>query len=1042
MKGLWLRDITDKNGNIIRYHYDVTGRLTSLVEGSGRTLRISYVSGKNLIEAISLNSSGYCFRYRYDEFDNLIEVSDPLGHRIRYEYSDPNDRHNLTAYIDANNNRTEYAYNTGDQCVRVTDAQGNDSAYQYNAALGITTVTDARGRVSVYVHRHRLITKIIDSDGRQTSYTYDQHFFRNSRTDDSGRTTNWTNDRFGNALEIRELDEDGEEKVLSVMTYDELTQRVKTITSLGRQTVFTYDSTGNMVEKNEPGPEGARALTTYTLNYSGQVAGITDPSGIQTRFEYDVYGNVVKEISADGHYRQYTYDARNNLLTSGFDEEPPTVYEYDLSNRLIKITHPDGSDESMSYDAHGNLLSRRDANGNISIYEYNNLNQLVKTTDAEGRVTSYRYDAVGNAVETARVYEQRNLTRTRVFDDHFNRVTRITDETGRRTDYSYESVAGVMNGSEFNAKTVYPRTGEALREQYNQYDRRYRLTYSCNALNNGMRFSYDSADNVSGMRTMDDRLIVSYTRDAQTGLPVAEQTAIGTKRYTYNLNSALKTSTDMHGRVSTCSYDNSGRLQRIIYSDNTSLEYTYNQYGMISAMIDPAGTTAYSYDARCRLTQVDGPFAEDTVAYHYDLSGNRRQMTVSGLGTYQYEYDKTNRLTQLINPHAQTTTFTYDAVGRVAQMRQANGVITEWEYYDNDQPRRVSVRTAGGSVLEAYEYIYDGSSRLSEVRAAAGIVTNYTYDAAGRLLSEVQRQAEVVLFSVAYTYDAQGNRLTENRNGQLIAYTYNTANQLIGRSGAGEAITYSYDADGNLVQRLSSVNGAQALNWDVRQRLVASATAQGTTAYLYSGDGRRLRVTTAVGAREYLYDGMLPVAERDAAGTVTADNTWLPTPGGIGGLISRTEGSRTWYYHCNHLGNVTLITDESGGVVQRYRYDGFGRIIEQSGSLSTAYQFQTKETDAGGLVYFGARYYDPQAGRFISPDPLGFKDGANVYAYCANNPVNYADAWGQCRSHFDWSENFWKEFWLEIYKNYRIDLDEAHRMALQELKETATSTDR
>ena len=91
------------------------------------------------------------------------------------------------------------------------------------------------------------------------------------------------------------------------------------------------------------------------------------------------------------------------------------------------------------------------------------------------------------------------------------------------------------------------------------------------------------------------------------------------------------------------------------------------------------------------------------------------------------------------------------------------------------------------------------------------------------------------------------------------------------------------------------------------------------------------------------------------------------------------------------------------GTVQRepplctYTYDAYGNVLSQSGSHDNPYQFSTKEYNAGsGLAYFGARYYDPSTGRFITPDPLGFIDGPNVYLYCNNNPVNFADPWGLC----------------------------------------------
>ena len=162
---------------------------------------------------------------------------------------------------------------------------------------------------------------------------------------------------------------------------------------------------------------------------------------------------------------------------------------------------------------------------------------------------------------------------------------------------------------------------------------------------------------------------------------------------------------------------------------------------------------------------------------------------------------------------------------------------------------------------------------------------------------------------------------------------------------------------------------------------------------------------------KYIYDGLLPAAERDNSGMLLASYTRIPgRPGGIGGMISRWNNSVTNYYHSLILDNVTQISDSSGSIVQAYDYDAFGNIVSQSGSLENTYKYQTKEASVDtGLVYFGARYYNPLTGRFITPDPLGMIDGANLYRYCWNNPVNYSDPYG-LDTGFGWG-GFWGGFW-------------------------------
>ena len=115
--------------------------------------------------------------------------------------------------------------------------------------------------------------------------------------------------------------------------------------------------------------------------------------------------------------------------------------------------------------------------------------------------------------------------------------------------------------------------------------------------------------------------------------------------------------------------------------------------------------------------------------------------------------------------------------------------------------------------------------------------------------------------------------------------------------------------------------------------------------------------------------------------------------------------TKTLFYHGDHLGNATVLVDPAGNLVERSAYHPFGETRTQSDATQAAYSFTGKELDTEiGLFYYGARYYDPAVGRFISVDPLYFeqpeKDLAdpqklNLYAYALNNPVQNVDPDGR-----------------------------------------------
>jgi RHS repeat-associated protein len=106
-----------------------------------------------------------------------------------------------------------------------------------------------------------------------------------------------------------------------------------------------------------------------------------------------------------------------------------------------------------------------------------------------------------------------------------------------------------------------------------------------------------------------------------------------------------------------------------------------------------------------------------------------------------------------------------------------------------------------------------------------------------------------------------------------------------------------------------------------------------------------------------------------------------------------TSGTTSKYFLTDHLGSTVGLADSNGAVVESATYDSFGRI--QSNNLSTRYGYTGRELDeTTGLMFYRARFYDPQVGRFISEDPIGFDGGINWYAYVGNQSIKYKDPRG------------------------------------------------
>jgi RHS repeat-associated protein len=264
---------------------------------------------------------------------------------------------------------------------------------------------------------------------------------------------------------------------------------------------------------------------------------------------------------------------------------------------------------------------------------------------------------------------------------------------------------------------------------------------------------------------------------------------------------------------------------------------------------------------------------------------------------------------------------------------------------------------------------------------------------------------------LGYTYDAGWNLTQRTSGGAPVNYGVNDRNQVI----TGPVGSNGYDANGNRTWQTYDANGPKTYNYtyDDENQLTSVATdtyytppsSRWRTDFLYDGRGRLRRRTEYnwnpyysqwqwSSERRYLHDGTLVIQERDQNNTPTVTYTRgldlsgsLPdgprSAGGIGGSLARSHGyvsgTGAWsnhnFYQADAGGNITAMADNGSpaNLVASYRYDPYGRIFSQSGSLATAnvYRFSSKEYLAtSGLYYYGFRFYDPLTQRWLNRDPM------------------------------------------------------------------------
>ena len=302
------------------------------------------------------------------------------------------------------------------------------------------------------------------------------------------------------------------------------------------------------------------------------------------------------------------------------------------------------------------------------------------------------------------------------------------------------------------------------------------------------------------------------------------------------------------------------------------------------------------------------------------------------------------------------------------------------------------------------------TNNATTVTEPTGVATAFTLDAAGNRLLVDKGSGSGTTNAVTVYSLFDGGSVKDKQVNQY------TATQTFG----ADPVYMAYDETGN-----TYTNGTNRYFWDASDHLVQVLTATDDVRYAYDALGRRIakRSTNALFTTVlYWWDGWRTLEETDQAGSPNLLRRYVHGAGidepirvtlqDVADVDNDANTSEfvDLYYHDNSIGSVVAMTRSDGAVVEAYRYDAYGEVIEilnKSGSVVTEtavkqpFFFQGRRRDfeeQSGLMYFRNRYYDPKLGRFISRDPLGVWGDpgqmGNAQSAFGNNPGNVIDPFG------------------------------------------------
>jgi len=290
-----------------------------------------------------------------------------------------------------------------------------------------------------------------------------------------------------------------------------------------------------------------------------------------------------------------------------------------------------------------------------------------------------------------------------------------------------------------------------------------------------------------------------------------------------------------------------------------------------------------------------------------------------------------------------------------------------------------------GAALQDLSYTYDSAGNIISITDAVNTATQtFQYDALNRLTQAVGNYG-----TKTFSYDQLGNLLTKDG----LTYTYPTSG---GRphavSGLSDGTTFTYDADGNM-SNMTKAGIPTDYVYDTENRLKeVKKSGASVSQFEYDGDGGRTKKTLfGTNAQTIKYVGSL----YEDTGTRSTKHIFLG-----GTEVASITNGQLIYYHADHLGGTNVTTSSTGTKKELCEYlpfGGFSRHEKYGTSNEVAWFYFTgkKLDEETGLYYYGARYYNPSLGRFITPDTVvqaaSNPQTFNRYTYCNNNPVNFVD---------------------------------------------------
>lgn len=833
-----------------------------------------------------------------------------------------------------------YDYTSQGWISRWFDNDKTWTRYEYDGVGRCTFSEAAEGYYTVTFNYSPGCTEVTDGKGHTTHYYYDEQQRVTAVQQPDGSTTRYVYDEFDHLLS--QISPQGRTIAFEYLGTTGLVSRY--INEAGECWQYTYNSAQQLTSVKDP----FERVWLQQYDDKGEPNHFLAPDGSATTLNYNAAGLVVTVESSNGMRQFLNYDGQHHLLTLFNEERGALQLRYDKQGRVRSLSQNGKNEWGYQYDRRGRLIKNTRPNESHEDFTHDRHGNLTAYSDANGVVWRMEYGAFD--LPMARTDGEGNRWQYH-YDKDTLALCRVTNPAGESYQYELNEVGRVITerdyaGTEWHYS--YDEDGNCIekRDALGQVTR-YEYDACCQLLvvttpEGETRNIYDRIGRLLSVVTEGDELAFTYDENDRIVREVNQEREITREypdeftviRHLSSANSAPVLTTVFH-------YNRVGELTGVDLPDAQHLKFISDKEGHERERVSPAGFMfCQDYDEMGMLTRQRA--GRQTQIFSPEEVHDIPRPTLASLDrTYQYD-----AALNLVGANDDNERLSYVVNGNQQVVSVSNGRSLK-EHYRYDASGYVAQRQIGEQQLVAHDEIYQRGHRLKQLGQ-----NWYEYDVAGRMtVKRIQREG----------YRPEYTRFIWNSKDQLVAL----------KDAQGRRWQYRYDPFGRRTEKCCEEQGLRV-------------------SYLWDGDSiaeiREYRHGYLQKVRHWVFNGWELIAQQEC--------TYATEPS--------EEGVRwvfeTQFAVCAPSGQPLALFNTAGKRVWRRPQESLWGIAlgkaDQNPQLDPGLKFAGQLWDAeSGLHYNRFRYYDPQAGCYLTSDPLGLEGGHNPYSY-VSNPLSAVDPLG------------------------------------------------